>query len=179
MLKFILIGLAVIIIALAVVVATQPDDFRVTRSSTVSAPAAAVFAQVNELHKWEAWNPWQKKDPAMKLTFAGPSAGPGASYSWAGNNEVGEGRLTITESRPGELVRLKLEFMKPFAATNTADFTFKPEGDKTAVTWSMEGKNNYLAKALHLVMNMDKMVGGEFEKGLADMKVAAEAAPKQ
>ena len=179
MLKFIFIGLAVIIIALAVVVATQPDDFRVTRSATVSVPAAAVFAQVNDLHKWEAWNPWQKKDPAMKLTFADPPAGPGASYSWAGNNEVGEGRLTITESRPGELVRLKLEFMKPFAATNTADFTFKPEGDKTAVTWSMEGKNNYLAKALHLVMNMDKMVGGEFEKGLADMKVAAEAAPKQ
>ena len=179
MLKFILIGLAVIIVLLAVVVAMQPDDFRVTRSATVSAPAAVVFAQVNDLHKWEARNPWQKKDPAMKLTFDGPPAGPGASYSWAGNNEVGEGRLTITESRPGELVRLKLEFMKPFAATNTADFTFKPEGDKTAVTWSMEGKNNYLAKALHLVMNMDKMVGGEFEKGLADMKVAAEAAPKQ
>ena len=179
MLRFILISLAVIIVALAVFVAMQPDDFRVTRSATVSAPAAAVFAQVNDLHKWEAWNPWQKKDPAMKLTFAGPPAGPGASYSWAGNNEVGEGRLTITESRPGELVRLKLEFMKPFTATNTANFTFKPEGDKTAVTWSMEGKNNYLAKALHLVMNMDNMVGGDFEKGLADMKVAAEATPKQ
>ncbi len=179
MLKFILIGLALVIIALAVVVAMQPDDFRVTRSATVSAPATAVFTQVNDLHKWEAWNPWQKKDPAMRLTFSGPPAGPGASYSWAGNKEVGEGRLTITESRPGELVRLKLEFTKPFAATNTAEFTFRPEGDKTAVTWSMEGKNNYLAKALHLVMNMDKMVGGEFEKGLADMKVAAEAAPKQ
>ena len=179
MLKLILIGLAVIIVVLAVVVTMQPDDFRVTRSATVSAPAAAVFDQVNDLRKWEAWNPWQKKDPAMKLTFAGPPAGPGASYSWAGNNQVGEGRLTITESRSGELVRLKLEFMKPFAATNTAAFTFKPEGDKTAVTWSMEGKNNYLAKALHLVMNMDKMVGGDFEKGLADMKVAAEATPKQ
>ena len=179
MLKFIFISLAVIIIALAVFVAMQPDAFRVTRSATVSAPATAVFAHVNELHKWEAWNPWQKKDPAMKLTFAGPPAGPGASYSWAGNNEVGEGRLTITESRPGELVRLKLEFMKPFTATNTADFTFKPEGDKTVVIWSMEGKNNYVAKALHLVMNMDKMVGGDFEKGLADMKAAVEATPKQ
>ena len=179
MLKFILIGLAVSIIALAVVVAIQSDDFHVTRSATVSAPASAVFAQVNDLRKWEAWNPWQKKDPAMKLTFAGPTAGPGASYSWVGNNEVGEGRMTITDSRQGELVGLKLEFMKPFAATNTATFTFKPEGDKTAVTWSMEGKNNYMAKALHLVMNMDKMVGDEFEKGLADMKAAAEAAPKQ
>ena len=178
MLKFILIGLAVIIVVVAGVVAMQPDDFRVTRSTTVSAPAAVVFAQVNDLQKWEAWNPWQKKDPAMKLTFSGPPAGPGASYSWAGNNEVGEGRLTITESRPGELVRLKLEFMKPFAATNTAEFTFKPEGERTNVTWTMQGNNNFFAKALHLVMNMDKMVGGEFEKGLVDMKAAVEAAPK-
>ena len=178
MLKFILIGFAVIIVVVAVVVAMQPDDFRVTRSTTVSAPAAVVFAQVNDLQKWEAWNPWQKKDPAMKLTFSGPPAGPGASYSWAGNNEVGEGRLTITESRPGELVRLKLEFMKPFAATNTAEFTFKPEGERTNVTWAMQGNNNFFAKALHLVMNMDKMVGGEFEKGLVDMKAAVEAAPK-
>lgn len=178
MLKFILIGLAVIIVVVAGVVAMQPDDFRVTRSTTVSAPAAVVFAQVNDLQKWEAWNPWQKKDPAMKLTFSGPPAGPGASYSWAGNNEVGEGRLTITESRPGELVRLKLEFMKPFAATNTAEFTFKPEGERTNVTWAMQGNNNFFAKALHLVMNMDKMVGGEFEKGLVDMKAAVEAAPK-
>lgn len=179
MLKFILIGLAVSIIALAVVVAIQPDNFRVTRSATVSAPASAVFAQVDDLRNWETWNPWQKKDPAMKVTFSGPPAGLGASYSWVGNNEVGEGRMTITESRPGEFVRLKLEFMKPFSGTNIVDFTFKPEGDKTAVIWSMEGKINYLAKALHLVMNMDKMVGGDFEKGLADMKVAAEAAPKQ
>ena len=115
----------------------------------------------------------------MKLTFAGPATGPGASYSWVGNNQVGEGRLTIIESRPNDLVRIKLEFMKPFAATNTAEFTFKPEGDKTAVTWSMQGNNNFIAKALHLVMNMDKMVGGQFEKGLADMKLVAEAAPKQ
>lgn len=179
MLKFILMGLAVIVVVLAVVVAMQPAEFRVARSTTMSAPAPAVFAQVNDLHEWETWNPWQKKDPAMKLTFAGPSAGPGASYSWAGNNEVGEGRLTITETHPSDLVRIKLEFMKPFAATNTAEFTFKPEGDRTNVTWSMAGSNNFFAKAIHLVMNMDKMVGSEFEKGLADMKAAAEAAPKQ
>lgn len=178
MLKYILIGIVVIVVVLAVIVSMQPAEFRVARSATMSAPAPTVFAQVNDLHKWEAWNPWQKKDPAMKLTFAGPPAGPGASYSWAGNNEVGEGRLTITESRPSDVVRIKLEFMKPFAATNTAEFTFKQEGDKTAVTWSMEGTNNFFAKALHLVMNMDKMVGGEFEKGLVDMKAAAEAAPK-
>ena len=179
MLRIILIALGFMVVVLVVVVALQPADFRVARSATMSAPAPVVFSQVNDLHKWEAWNPWQKKDPAMKLTFAGPPAGPGASYSWAGNNEVGEGRLTITESRQSDMVRIKLEFMKPFAATNTAEFTFKPEGDRTAVTWSMEGRNNFFAKALHLVMNMDKMVGGEFEKGLADMKSVVEAAPKQ
>ena len=178
MLRNILIALVVVLVALAVVVAFQPAEFRVARSATMSAPAPAVFAQVNDLRKWETWNPWQKKDPAMKLTFSGPPAGPGASYSWAGNNEVGEGRLTITESHPSDLVRIKLEFMKPFAATNTAEFTFKPEGERTNVTWAMQGNNNFFAKALHLVMNMDKMVGGEFEKGLVDMKAAVEAAPK-
>jgi hypothetical protein len=179
MLKIILIALAVIIIVLAVVVTLQPAEFRVARSATMSAPAQVIFAQVDDLRKWEAWNPWQKIDPAMKLTFAGPPAGPGASYSWMGNNQVGEGRLTITESRPNDLVRINLEFMKPFAATNTATFTFKPEGNQTAVTWSMEGRNNFFAKAIHLCMNMDKMVGGQFEKGLADMKSVAEASPRQ
>ena len=120
MLKIILIALAVIVVVLVVVVALQPAEFRVARSATMSAPAPVVFAQVNDLRKWEAWNPWQKIDPAMKLTFAGPPAGPGASYSWVGNKEVGEGRLTIIESRPSDLVRIKLEFMKPFTATNTA-----------------------------------------------------------
>ena len=179
MLKNILITVAIIISVLAVVVALQPAEFRVARSATMSAPAQVVYAQVEDLRKWEAWNPWQKIDPAMKLTFAGPATGPGASYSWVGNNQVGEGRLTIIESRPNDLVRIKLEFMKPFAATNTATFTFKSEGDKTTVIWSMEGRNNFIAKALHLVMNMDKMVGSQFEKGLADMKLVAQAAPKQ
>ena len=178
MLKIILLALAVVIVAFAVVVAMQPAEFRVARSTTMSAPPQVIFAQVDDLRKWETWNPWQKKDPAMKLNFAGPAAGPGASYAWVGNKDVGEGRLTIIESRPNDLVRIKLEFMKPFAATNIATFTFKPEGNQSAVTWSMEGKNNYFAKALHLVMNMDRMVGGEFEKGLADMKKVAEAAPK-
>jgi hypothetical protein len=178
MLKIIFIVLAVIIVVLAVVVALQPAEFRVARSTTMSAQPQVIFAQVDDLRKWETWNPWQKIDPAMKLTFAGPATGPGASYSWVGNKDVGEGSLTITESRPNDLVRIKLEFIKPFAATNTATFTFKPEGNQTAVTWSMEGRNNYFAKALHLCMNMDKMVGGQFVKGLADMKKVVEAAPK-
>jgi len=178
MIKIILLVLGIIIVVLGVIVAMQPGEFRVARSAIMSAPPQAVFAQVEDLRKWEGWNPWQKVDPAMKITFTGPPTGPGASYSWVGNKDVGEGRLTITESRPNDLVRVKLEFMKPFTATNMASFTFKPEGDKTNVTWSMEGDKNYVVKAVHLFMDMDKMVGGQFEKGLADMKKIAEAAPK-
>ena len=179
MLKMILIALVAIVAALAVVVAWQPADFRVERSAIMAAPAPEVFVQVDDLRKWEGWNPWQKIDPAMKMTFEGPPSGPGASYSWAGNNHVGVGRLTITDSRPNDLVRIKLEFMKPFAATNTATFTFKPQGNQTAVTWSMEGRKNFLAKAIGLFMNMDTMVGGQFEKGLADMKKIVESGPRK
>ena len=179
MLKKILIAVAVIIVVLAVIVALQPSEFRVARSATISAPAPAVFAQVNDFHKWEAWNPWGKIDPAMKQSYEGAPAGTGAIYTWAGNNEVGEGRMTIIENRPSELIRVKLEFFKPFAATNTAEFTFKPEANQTVVTWSMFGENNFMAKAIHLFINMDKMIGGQFEKGLASMKSIVEALPKQ
>ncbi len=134
---------------------------------------------MNDFHKWEAWNPWGKIDPAMKQTYEGAPAGTGAIYTWIGNKEVGEGRMTIIESRPSDLIRIKIEFFKPFAATNTAEFTFKPEGNQTAVTWSMSGNKNFMAKAIHLFMNMDKMIGGQFEKGLAEMKSIVEAAPKQ
>jgi hypothetical protein len=115
----------------------------------------------------------------MKQAYEGAAAGTGAVYTWVGNKEVGEGRMTITESRPNDLIRIKLEFFKPFAATNTAEFTFKPEGNQTAVTWSMTGDNNFIAKAVHLFMNMDKMIGGQFEKGLASMKSLVEVPAKQ
>ena len=178
MLKKFLIAIAAIIVVFVVVVALQPAEFRIVRSATISAPAPAVFAQVNDFHNWEAWSPWAKLDPAAKATFEGPSAGMGAIFRWAGNKDVGEGSMTITESRPSDLIRIKLEFLKPFEATNTAEFTFKPEGNQTGVTWSMEGKNNFIAKAVCLFMNMDKMVGGQFEQGLAQMKSVAEAAPR-
>jgi hypothetical protein len=178
MLKKIFVGIVVIVVAFVVIVALQPSEFRVAGSTTVSAPPAAVFAQVNDFHNWEAWSPWAKLDPAAKVTFEGPSAGEGAIFRWVGNEEVGEGSMMITESRPSDLVRIKLEFLKPFAAINTAEFTFKPEGNRTAVTWSMFGTNNFIAKAFCLFMNMDKMVGGQFEKGLASMKSVTEATPK-
>jgi len=178
MFKKILIGLAVIVVVFVVIVALQPSEFRVERSATISAPAPAVFAQVNDFHKWEAWSPWAKLDPAAKNSFEGPSAGNGAIFRWAGNHEVGEGSMTIIESRPSELIRIKLEFLKPFAGTNTAEFAFRSEGNQTAVTWSMFGTNNFIAKAFCLFMSMDKIVGGQFEKGLASMKSVVETAPK-
>jgi len=179
MLKIALAALAAIVVVFVLVVAMQPSEFRVARSATISAPAPAVFAVVNDFHKWEAWNPWGKIDPAMRQTYEGEPAGTGAVYTWTGNKEVGEGRMMLTMSRPNELIRIKLEFFKPFAATNTAEFTFRPEGNQTVVTWSMAGENNFIAKAIHLFMNMDRMVGGQFEKGLAQMKSVVEAAPKQ
>lgn len=166
----ILIAVVIVVLGLAAFVATRPAEFRVTRTATYAAPAPAVFAQVNELRKWEAWSPWAKKDPQMKQAYEGPAAGAGAVASWVGNKDVGEGRMSIVESRPAELIRFKLEFFKPFAATHTAEFTFKPAGNQTAVTWSMSGQNNFIAKALHLVFDMDKMVGGDFEAGLASLK---------
>lgn len=178
MLKKILIIFALAVAAFLIAAAMQPADFRVTRSATLSAQPAAVFEHVNDLHKWNDWSPWAKLDPAAKNTFEGPASGVGAVFRWAGNHEVGEGSMTITESRPLELIRIKLEFVKPFAATNTTEFVFKPAGDQTEVTWSMSGTNNFTGKCMSLVMNCDKMVGGMFEKGLANMAAVVEAKPK-
>jgi uncharacterized protein YndB with AHSA1/START domain len=175
----IVIGLAAVVVVFAVVVALQPSDFHIVRSATILAPPAAVFSQVNDFHKWEAWSPWAKKDPAAKNSFEGAPSGTGAVFSWAGHREVGEGRMTLTESRPPDLIRIRLDFVKPFAGTNIAEFTFKPDGSQTIVTWSMSGKNNFIAKAFCLFVNMDKMVGGEFEKGLENLKAVTEVAAKQ
>jgi len=177
MIRKILIALAGIAVVFVAIVAMRPSEYRVARTVRISASAPAVFAQVNDFHKWEAWSPWAKLDPAMKQTYEGAPAGIGAIYRWAGNNEVGEGRMTLTESRPSELVRITLEFLKPFAGTSIAEFTFKPEGNQTAVTWSMTGKVNFTAKVVHLVMDMDRMIGDKFETGLAQLKSITEATP--
>ena len=176
MIKKLLLALAVIVVLFIVVVALQPAEYRVVRTTTILAPASAVFAQVDDFHKWEAWSPWAKLDPAAKNTFEGPPAGTGAGFTWAGNKKVGEGRMTITESRPADLIRIKLDFMKPFPSTADTEFTFKPEGDQAVVTWSMAGRKNFISKAFCMFMNMDKMVGRDFEKGLANLKSVSEAA---
>lgn len=160
--------------ALAIVIYLQPARFRVERSATIAAPASVVFAQVNDLHKWDAWSPWAKLDPDTKYTFEGEPAGKGAVTTWSGNEKVGKGRMEIIDSTPDELVRLKLDFIEPFAASSTSEFAFKSEGEQTHVTWSMFGDNNFMAKAIHLFIDMDKMLGTDFEKGLAQMKAVAE-----
>jgi len=177
-LTIILIVLAVIVVVFIAIVMMQPSDFRVTRSTAISAPASAVFAQVNDFHNWQAWSPWAKLDPLATNTFAGAPAGTGAIFTWVGNKNVGEGTMTMTESRPNDLIRIKLEFRKPFKATNAAEFNFKPERNQTVVIWSMSGQKIFIVKAIGLFMSMDKMVGGQFEQGLANMKAVVEGARK-
>lgn len=172
----IILAIAFIAIIFIIVVAGRPDEFCVSRSAKMSAPPEKIFPHVNDLHKWEAWSPWARLDPNAKKSFEGAAAGVGAAMSWDGNKKVGAGKMTITETRPGDLIRIKLEFLKPFKATNTAEFTFKPEGGQTAVTWSMSGQNNFFFKAFGLFMDCDNMVGKDFEKGLAAMKSVAESA---
>jgi len=175
----ILLALAFIAIIFFVVIAGRPDEFIVSRSIEISALPGKIFPHVNDLHKWQAWSPWAKLDPNAKNSFAGADFGTGAAMSWDGNKKIGAGRMTIVESAPNDLIRFKLEFIRPFKATNTAEFTFKTEGNLTAVTWSMSGKNNFMSKAFSLFMNCDKMVGGDFEKGLAKMKSFVETAARQ
>jgi Polyketide cyclase / dehydrase and lipid transport len=172
---YIVIGLAVLIGIFVAIVAMQPSAFRIERSATMSAPAAAAFAQVNDFHNWDGWSPWAKLDPTMKQTYEGSAAGTGAKYSWLGNKQVGEGRMAITESRPNEFIRIDLQFIQPFKASNISEFSFKPDGQKTTVTWSMTGTKNFIFKAMGLFMSMDKMVGKDFEKGLASIREIVEA----
>lgn len=174
MFKKVALVLGIVVAALLVVIATRPDEFKVERSATIAAPVIVAFSQVNDFHAWASWSPWEKLDPNMKRVHEGSPSGQGAVYSWTGNDQVGAGRMTITDSKPGERVVIKLEFLKPFEATNTTIFTFTPQGDSTKVTWTMEGKNNFLTKAFTLVNDMDKMIGNDFDKGLAQMKVVTE-----
>lgn len=175
----ILLGFAALIALLAGFIASRPGQFRITRRIAIAAPVELAFAQVNDLHLWQEMSPYVKADPDAQYTFAGPRAGVGASLAWTGNKDLGEGRLTVTESQPNELVRMRLEFFKPFTATNTAEFTFAGIGGETEASWSMYGKSKFMCKAFGLFLNMDKMIGDQFEEGLAQMKANAErkAAP--
>ncbi len=175
MLKKILIALAAIILIFVGRGRLQPSEFHVERTTTIAAPQSGVFAQVNDFHKWESWSPWAKLDPNAKVAFEGPPSGEGTVMTWSGNDKVGEGKMTLVESRPDDLVKIKVDFVKPFEGSSTSQFTFKPDGDRTAVTWTMDARHNFLEKAFCLIMNGKKMIGDDMEKGLAQMKSVAES----
>jgi uncharacterized protein YndB with AHSA1/START domain len=174
MLRRLVIGLVALIAAFAVVVWFQPDDYRLTRSTVIAAPAARVFAQVNDLRKWDDWSPWAKLDPNAKVTFEGPQSGVGASFKWNGNDKVGAGTMTITESRPNERVATRTDFVKPFTGTSHSDFVFSEQSGQTNVIWTMAGKQNFIGKAMCLFISMENMLGPDFEKGLMQLKQVGE-----
>lgn len=165
----ILIGFAAVLVVFLSAAALRSPDFRVERSATLSAPPDALFEQVNDHRKFADWNPFMKLDPNVKNSYSGPDSGVGSVCSWDGNKDIGEGSATITESRPNELVRMRMDWKRPMEGVATVDFTFKPAGEKTVVTWAMYGKNNFMGKLVSLFMDCDKMCGPQFEKGLADL----------
>jgi Polyketide cyclase / dehydrase and lipid transport len=171
----ILLALAFIAILFVIVIVGQPDEFKLARSAKISASAEKIFPHVNDLHNWEAWSPWAKLDPNAKNSFEGAASGVGAAMAWSGNCKVGVGKMTITDSQPSSVIRFRLDFEKPMKATNLAEFTFLPDDGRTVVTWSMAGKNSFGGKIFGLFMNCDKMVGGQFKKGLANLKSVAES----
>lgn len=174
----ILLVLLIAVGAFAGYIATKPNDYRVERSATLGAPPEVVFAQVNNLRKWNDWSPWAKLDPNAKNSFSGPESGEGAVFGWSGNNKIGEGKMTITKSQPSTLVEYRLEFERPMKDTGMSEIRLEPAGDQTKVTWAMYGAyQNFIQKAMCTVMNMDAMIGPDFEKGLTNLKNVVENAP--
>lgn len=166
-----LIGLLLVTVASALIayISLRPDGFNITRSAVIDAAPEAIYAEINDFHNWEKWSPWAKLDPNAKYEFGGSPLGYNSTMSWSGDKKVGVGKMTIVESRQNERVRLKLEFTKPMKATNDVVFDLKPVGEKTEVVWSMTGKHDFMGKAFDLFMNLDKMVGAQYEQGLANL----------
>jgi hypothetical protein len=180
MFKKILLVLVVLVGGFFIYASRRPDTYRVERSTKIEAPATVVFSQLEDFKAWGAWSPWDKLDPAIKKTYAGPPKGVGAIYSWEGNKKVGKGRMAITDSKPPTSIAYRLEFIEPFAAVANTSFKLAPEGDKaTTATWAMEGTNNLIGKAWGVFMNMDKAIGADFEKGLSGLKTVSESEAKK
>lgn len=178
MLKILLIAgviLVVAVVALLIAINQKPDRIHYERSRGMKAPPAVIHEFLDNFHHWGQWSPWEKIDPEMKRTYEGPESGVGAMYSWSGNKNIGSGKMTILENKPGELVVIKLEFFTPMAATNEARFVLAPADVGTRVTWSMDGPNNFMGKTMSVFMDMEKMIGGAFEQGLNDLDAASQA----
>lgn len=167
-------GIVIVVAGVLVYAATRPDTFRVHRSATIKAPPEKIYPFINDFRQWAEWSPYEKKDPDMKRTYGSNTSGKGAVYEWAGNSNVGSGRITIADTSPPSRILIKLDMLSPIEAHNNVAFTLVPQGDGTAVTWDMAGPVPYFAKILHLFINMDKMVGTDFEAGLSNLKALAE-----
>ena len=174
MLKTIALVIVVAIAGVLIFAATKPDTFAVQRSTSIKAPPDRIFTLINDFKRWDAWSPWEKKDPAMKRSYGPTTSGKGAHYAWEGNNDVGQGSMDITESVPPSKVALKLDFVKPFEGHNVVEFTLVPRGGSTDVTWSMSGPAPFMSKVMQVFVNMDRMIGKDFEAGLTSLKAAAE-----
>ncbi len=175
MLKTVAAILVVLIVAVLGFAATRPSVLRVQRAASIKAPPEKIFPLISDLHRWTAWSPYERKDPALKRIHSGAPDGKGAVYEWEGNKEVGKGRMEITETTPPSRVTIKLDFVKPFEAHNVVVFTLEPRGGATNVTWTMEGPMPFVSKLLSVFINMDRMVGTDFETGLANLKAVVEA----
>ena len=179
MLEIVAIVAGVLAVAIAVVLiraSMKPDSFTVRRSAMMQAPAERIFPLINDFQQWTKWSPWENRDPAMKRSFGGPESGKGAVYAWDGNRNVGSGRMEILDASPSSKIVIKLDFLKPFEAHNTAEFTFAPERDAsaTSVIWVMHGRSSFMSKVMQVFMNFDAMIGRDFEAGLANLKRIAE-----
>ena len=174
MLKMIGIALAVTVGVVLAVAATRPNDFRVQRSASIKAPAEKIFPHINDLHAFNSWNPFSKKDPNVKGSYSGAVSGAGAAYAFEGNSEVGRGRIEITDSRPASEVRMSLHMLAPMEGRNVVEFTLRPREDSTSVTWAIQGPMPYISKVLSLFCDLDAMIGKEFENGLAELKTIVE-----
>ncbi len=166
-------AIAALLAAVLIYAATRPDVFRVQRAATIKAPPEKISAVLADLRGWQAWSPWEKMDPALKRSYGGEAKGKGAVYAWEGNKEVGQGRMEITDAGASR-VAIDLDFVKPFEAHNKVVFTLAPKGDSTEVTWAMQGPLPYMAKVVHVFLDMDSMVGKQFETGLANLKAVTE-----
>ncbi|HEX5004394.1 MAG TPA: SRPBCC family protein [Gemmatimonadales bacterium] len=174
MLKKILLGIAILVAAILVLALAKPDRFEVQRAIRIGAASDSIFPYLDDFHNWGQWSPWEKLDPAMSRTFSGPASGVGAEYAWTGNKDVGRGRMEIMESVPSSRLLIALDFLEPFESHNTAEFVLAPAGDSTDVTWTMRGPNLFIGKVMSVFVSMDKLVGSDFESGLANLKAAAE-----
>ncbi|KWV54069.1 polyketide cyclase [Bradyrhizobium macuxiense] len=177
MLEIIAIIAVILAIAIAVVLilaAIKPDTFRVTRAIGIKAPAERVFPMISDFHKWTTWSPYETRDSAMKRSYDGSASGKGAVYAWDGNKNVGSGRMEILDAEMPSKIVIKLDFLTPFEAHNTAEFTMLPQGDATNVTWTMYGPAAFMSKLMQVFMNLDHMIGKDFEVGLANLKTLAE-----